>query len=403
MFTKSHMPFARTDKNTVKRRMTVVLYEKEIEDFYKELENRDSVSFETEINALSLETTAQGVRNVLTASLPLNEVIGDDADFFQAGLDSVLTIRVVKCLRSAAEKYNVDEKRKFALNAQIIYANPTINQLSTAFFNLVNNVYDSSDNFVERQALMMKEFRAQYSTNVPLSSQKRSSQIPGNGNTVILTGSTGSLGSYLLESLVRQENIKKVYCLNRAERGAERQAEVSGSRGLTTSWPTDRVQFLKVDLSQPKFGLNQEQYNELLQQTTHIVHCQWPVNFNYGLGSFEPQIRGVKELIDFCLACDVLHQRTPSLFFVSTIATVNHLRSNGAVPETPTDVLTTVLGGYGASKQVAELILQDAFEKCKLDAVICRVGQIAGPVLSPEKGLWAKQEWVPTVSSSQPP
>ena len=34
-FAKPSKPFVRTDKNTVKRRDTVVLYEKEIEKFYK--------------------------------------------------------------------------------------------------------------------------------------------------------------------------------------------------------------------------------------------------------------------------------------------------------------------------------------------------------------------------------
>ena len=399
MFAKPDMPFARTDKNTVKRRMTVVLYEEEIERFYRERENGDGTSFETEINAISSETTAQGVRNVLTASLPSNEAIASDDDLFHAGLDSVLTIRVAKCLRSAAEKYGIDEEKKSAFIPQLIYVNPTINQLSAAFFKLVHNVKDNSNNPVEKQTKTMTDFRAKYTADLPQFSHERSGQTSEEGNTVILTGSTGSLGSYLLECLVRQKNVKKIYCLNRAEEGMKRQAEVSRPRGLMTSWPTDRVHFLKVDLSKTKFGLDQEQYHYLLQQTTHIIHSQWPVNFNYGITSFEPQIRGVRELIDFCL----ISERAPSLFFISTIATVSHLRNNGAVPEALTNVLTTVHGGYGASKQVSEFILQDAFEKSGLDAVICRVGQIAGPVMSAEKGMWAKQEWVPTVCSSQYP
>ena len=395
MFTKPNMPFARTDKNTVKRRMTVVLYEKEIEEFYRKLDNGEGASFETEIDATSLETIAQGILDVLAASLPVNVAITSDDDLFHTGLDSVLTIRVARCLRSAAEKYGIDEEKKSAFTPKLIYVNPTVNQLSAAFFNLVHNLKDSSDNIVEKQAQAMTRFHAKYTADLPQSPQKRSGQIPRDGTTVILTGSTGSLGSYLLEVLVNQKNVKKIYCLNRAEGGMKRQAEVSGSRGLMTSWPTDRVHFLKVDLSKPKFGLDQEQYNDLLQQTTHIIHSQWPVNFNYEITSFEPQIRGVRELIDFCL----ISERAPSLFFVSTIATVIHLRNNGEVPEAPTDVLTTVHGGYGASKQVSELILQDASEKSGLNAVICRVGQIAGPVLSPQKGMWAKQEWLPTVSA----
>jgi len=126
---------------------------------------------------------------------------------------------------------------------------------------------------------------------------------------------------------------------------------------------------------------------------------QWPVNFNYELTSFEPHIRGVRHLIDFSLNSE----RAASLFFISTVSTVSHLTPNCAVPEAPNNVLTTALGGYGSSKQVCELILQDASEKSGVDPVVCRVGQIAGPVLSAEKGMWAKQEWIPTVCYPQTP
>ena len=399
MFTKPDMPFARTDKNTVKRRKTIVLYEKEIEKFYGERENGDGASYETDIDTISLETTAQGVWNVLTASLPANENIAPNDDLYHAGLDSVLTIQVAKCLRSAAEKYNIDAEKKFAFVPQLIYANPTINQLSAAFFNLIHNVKDTSSDLVEKQAQIIRNFRAKYTADLPQRYREQPHQTSSVGNTVILTGSTGSLGSYLLESLMRQENVKKIYCLNRAKEGIKRQAEASQPRGLMTSWPTDRVHFLRVDLSQPNFGLDQDMYSNLLEETTHIIHGQWPVNFNYGITSFEPQIRGVRQLVDFSLTSE----RAPSLFFISSIATVSHLRSTGPVPEASTNVLTTALGGYGASKQVSELILQDAFEKAGLDAVICRVGQIAGPVMIPERGMWAKQEWVPTVCFSQWP
>lgn len=393
MFAKPDMPFARTDKNTVKRRMTVVLYEKEIEEFYEKLENGDASSFETVIDATSSDTTAQDIRKVIMASLSSNDHIGLEDDLFGAGLDSVLSIRVLRCLNSAAEKYVNDETKKSAFVSQFLYSNPTINQLSRAFYNLVHDVRESPLGPVEKQAERLREFRAKYTANLPESSSTRSHFLPKDGNTVILTGSTGSLGSYILETLLRQTNIRKIYCLNRAEDGMEKQCRVNKPRGLTTDWPAHRVQFFRVDFSKPNFALDDEQYTTLLQQATHIIHCQWPVNFNLSITSFEPQIRGVRHLIDFCLSSKL----APSLFFVSSIAAVGHMKDRADVPEAPINVLTTINGGYGASKQVCELILQDAYEHSGLNAVICRVGQVAGPVLRPE-GMWSKQEWLPTVS-----
>ncbi|MCJ1387732.1 hypothetical protein MMC18_000575 [Xylographa bjoerkii] len=374
MFSSLHKPFARTDKNTVKRRATVTLYENEIEEFYKELDDEDGTRFSTNIDTTSLETTAQGVRDVLIASLPSVEAVGLDDDLFHAGLDSLLAFRVAKCLRSALDKYDVDGEKKYALTPKFIFANPTTNKLSTAFYSLLHKTTNSSDNPVEMQIQYMKELRARYTDGLP----QRDKSTQG-GNTIILTGSTGSLGSYLLESLVRQKNVNTVYCLNRVWDGIKKQAE-----------------FLQADLSKPSFGLSHERYSELLRQTTHIIHNQWPVNFNYEITSFEPHIQGVRHLVDFSLTSD----RAASIFFISTIGTVSHLASSSVVPEAPNSVLTTALGGYGSSKQVCELMLQDALEISGLDAVVCRVGQIAGPVLSAEEGMWAKQEWIPTIIAS---
>ena len=90
--------------------------------------------------------------------------------------------------------------------------------------------------------------------------------------TVLLTGSTGSLGSYLLDSLVRQQHVRKIYCLNRAEDGLARQKMASDDRRLdTTAWGEERVEFLHVDLSLPIFGLSRKKYDQLLQESTHII------------------------------------------------------------------------------------------------------------------------------------
>lgn len=396
MFAKPEKPFARTDKNTIKRRMTLLLYEEEIKDFYVQMRSNDITGFDTEIDASSLETTARGIRQVSTVDLTSSEAIGFDDDLFHAGLNSLLAVRVAKCLRSAAEKYEVDEEKKAALNPQLIYAHPTINKLSAVFFGIIHDTHNSSDDLVESQLRTMKDYRAKYAANLPNNSGKWREHRPKDGNTIILTGSTGSLGSYVLESLAQHSSIKRIYCLNRSGEGMKKQAEVSQPRGLMTAWSTHKVRFLKADLSKPSFGLNSLQYQKLLQQTTHVIHNQWPVNFKYEIASFEPHIQGVRGLIDFCLNSE----RASSLFFVSTMGTVTHLQTANAIAETPIKTLKNLHDGYGSSKQVCELILQDAAEKSGLNATICRVGQIGGPVLRGTQGMWGKQEWFPTVRRS---
>ena len=100
----------------------------------------------------------------------------------------------------------------------------------------------------------------------------------------------------------------------------------------------------------------------------------------------------MRQLVDFCLES----KHDASLFFISTTGTVNHLRGEGMIIEAPNHQLTTEVSGYNSSKQVSELIIEDAVVNSGLRAAICRLGQVAGPVRS-SKGMWGKQEWLPTV------
>ena len=54
--------------------------------------------------------------------------------------------------------------------------------------------------------------------------------------------------------------------------------------------------------------------------------------------------------------------------------------------------------GYAESKYIGELLLEAGAKESGVPAVICRVGQLAGPVV--KGGIWNKQEWLPSVSLS---
>ena len=57
--------------------------------------------------------------------------------------------------------------------------------------------------------------------------------------------------------------------------------------------------------------------------------------------------------------------------------------------------------GYGESKYVVEHLLEKAGEVSGVKSSICRIGQVGGPVI--KGGMWNKQEWLPTVSSTTNP
>lgn len=88
--------------------------------------------------------------------------------------------------------------------------------------------------------------------------------------TVVLTGSTGSLGSYLLDALYHSKHVSRIICLNRSSNAAERHKQIAQKRGLSLLNP-DRVEFLKVDLSRPKLGMDSASYESMRSTVTHII------------------------------------------------------------------------------------------------------------------------------------
>lgn len=88
---------------------------------------------------------------------------------------------------------------------------------------------------------------------------------------VILTGSTGSLGSYLLDTLMTQARVSKIYCLNRSADARSKQAKSNQARGLLTDWSLKNVEFVHADLSLPLFGLDESIYSQMLQSVNYII------------------------------------------------------------------------------------------------------------------------------------
>ena len=79
--------------------------------------------------------------------------------------------------------------------------------------------------------------------------------------SVILTGSTGSLGTHILAVLARYppERIRRVYCLNRSDHCPVKHRFALGD---------DRFVFLRAVLDAPKLGLEPHAYQQLLDETT---------------------------------------------------------------------------------------------------------------------------------------
>ncbi|CAK7211993.1 putative NRPS-like protein biosynthetic cluster [Sporothrix eucalyptigena] len=384
-------PFALAGKDTVLRAVTTKMFAGEVDALYEAQASAATTRGDLpRVDFTNATTIRETLRVLLTRILNFKDTtISDDDDLFVAGLDSLSVIRVVSSLRASLEESGTELLSSVSLG--FVYANPTIDKLATAVNQLVRTdqqtTADKSDEDIMQD--LLEEFTRD------LSIRPRPTSVSHDLSCVILTGSTGSLGSYLLDTLLSNPSVRKVYCLNRSANARERQEAGARTRGLLQDLSSPRVEFLHADLSKPRLGLSDANYNKLLGEATTILHNQWPVHFHLQIASFAPHLRGVRHLVDFAIESP----RQPSLCFISSVGVVQAGPTNDPVPETIVNRLQDAEGGYGQSKLVAELVLAKAAETSGVAIRICRLGQIAGPV-DTHLGHWKRKEWLPSIVAS---
>ncbi|KAI0506850.1 ochratoxin A non-ribosomal peptide synthetase [Xylaria bambusicola] len=227
----------------------------------------------------------------------------------------------------------------------------------------------------------MERMWKKYTEDLP---EPRPSRLPTvtEGRVVILTGSTGMLGSYMLARLV-----------------SDPQGNGMIQRGLTTDF--SKCTFHHVDMTKQDFGLGSRVYDHLLSKADGIFLVAWPVNFNLPFETFEPYVHGIRNVGKF--ASEDL--KCVAAIFISTIDTCSGWDAvKGPVPELRLEDLKLPSTGYGQSKLIASLVLEDVANAGNFPATIVRVGQIAGSEHETHIGVWnrhddlaqkSRVDWVP--------
>lgn len=200
---------------------------------------------------------------------------------------------------------------------------------------------------------------------------------------ILLTGSTGTVGKYLLRALLNHADTGHAFCLNHGEdSGSSSQQEGFASAGLSSTGLNDRVTFIKADLQKRSLGLDEDTYESLRTQVDVVIHAAWPVNFNLALLSLRPQLAGLVNLLDFAASTSSSRAR---FIFISSVSAVEGYK-NGSAPEAVLyDLDTPAPLGYARSKFLGELLVDAAakhFQDSMSTINIC-VGQLAGPVIGP--------------------
>ncbi|KAI9685329.1 MAG: putative NRPS-like protein biosynthetic cluster [Bogoriella megaspora] len=389
--------FARTAKGSIRKQEVLKEFKDSIDALYFASETVNGAT-PTVPSFSGVENARQSIRTLVNE---LGYEIADfDTNLFWAGLDSVGVLAIVRAINGASKSSR--------LKARDVYEAGTISGLVAFVMQPDSMKSDRRPDYVREMESLYQKYSAdafkrlyRISETLHRLSLSRTAaeheRLPKEG-TVLLTGSTGSLGTYLLDVLIHNKDVKKIYCLNRSSDAAVRHRDNALKLDMKVAEPSSVI-FLQGDLQNERFGLPRATYSELVNSVTSVIHNAWTVDFNLPLQAFEQHLQGVNELILFYARSS----HCCNLYFLSTVSVAMGVDTQAVSTTVSEDVIDNWNKaepiGYAQSKLVAERLLDRFANALNADFTICRVGQIAGPVKY-TKGKWAPKEWLPSLIRS---
>ncbi|KAE8399727.1 hypothetical protein BDV37DRAFT_275084 [Aspergillus pseudonomiae] len=348
LFTPSNKPMLRAGKGTIQRAGTLAQCTPELDTLYIDADKLAQDDGEqlgpgcTEDPKLISDYIRQ---SILTITGWNANKLTDTENWFNLGLDSLQTITATRIFKRGLDSPT--------LTPNLIYLHPTVIGLTQAVLRLQQHQEASTEAQKEAQLQDRDQLLQELIGQLAIGTAPTKSPM---AHTVLLTGSTGNLGAYMLDTLLRNPTVRHVHCLSRKDGAIDVQRKKSEAYNLNLDM--SRVSFWDADLSQPDFRLQSDIY-QMLQSATTL-----------------PNLVGVVKLINFA------HNATqpPHLFFISSISsTMGYQTGNGLTPEESITTTTQALNDYANSKYLAEHLLAQAAKQSFLRASFARVGRIAGP------------------------
>ncbi|KAF9256609.1 acetyl-CoA synthetase-like protein [Marasmius fiardii PR-910] len=375
-------PFTYTAKGTARRQAVLLDYSEEISTLYDILDEntRSNVAPPTDWDMGSTTTFVRAVVGSI-----LVHSVQDDDDIFEYGCDSLqatwIRNTILCALRDLA---NLDHR---SITRNFVYDYPTTDQLSIFVFSLAAGgaVPEQLDESEKKN--LMSDLVEEYTKDFPVRLQQPKLTSTESEKVVLLTGSTGNLGSYVLSSMIEDSTVTHVYALIR--KGTvdilQRQRAAFESRGLNAKTVlAEKVTILECDLCQDRLGIDSSLSSKVLGSITDVVDIAWRVDFNLSLSSFRTNLKGMRNLVNVAI------ERDAHYMFASSIGVCRNI-TNGREEFVAAEGALGI--GYTESKWVAEQVIRAAASSTGLRTSIVRIGQLTGG----RNGAWSTKEWLPSL------
>lgn len=334
------------------------------------------VASTTESTTLQPKSQSTQLSQVILAGY--REVLGDDAlqlddDFIESGGDSMAAIDLMEYLEGELEqKPTFDQLMKYT----------SATALAKVLAPEQANVLETHD--VESAKSAVIEQREQIQQDMALglcSTVAARTDAPSNDagiNTVLLSGVTGFLGSWVLCELLKTTEVK-VVCLVRADtqvQAEDRVFTLLHGRGIDDPQALTRVSVILADLTEQQLGLSEKHQAFIRQEVDSIIHIGAHVNW---VNPYE-RLRNANVLSTVALADLALGGNCRYFNYVSSVAVFDgpHYPYSLSYHENcQMRGVETLYTGYAQTKAVCETILSDYRQKA-LDVRVFRPAYIMG-------------------------
>ncbi len=183
-----------------------------------------------------------------------------------------------------------------------------------------------------------------------------------NNKTILLTGATGFIGSYLLTLLLKQN--KSIYILAREKKNVNPEERVHNTirfwdKSLLKN--KSQIKVLHGDISHNQLGLSREQYRVLKNSISDIYHCAAAVQYNQSeKQAFSTNIIGTHNILELGVKTlkNGLFNKT---CYLSTAFVCGHHK--GIFSEEHLNVAQDFPNPYFLSKYKAEILANEYKQK----------------------------------------
>jgi thioester reductase-like protein len=315
-------------------------------------ENKESPGKPAEV---SFEEILGLFKQVVSPDLDLEE------DYVDNNGNSIAVMQLITLIR---------ENYRITLNIDQFYSYPTLRELIQKIETQITEGQETdTEEIVVRQKDMEPDFELD---DAEVSLEKVD---PKN---VLLTGSTGFLGSHLLKELIEKTDAR-IYCLSRGSTQEEAHHHSLNMwkyyfKEFTENLLDKRIIVVKGDITREKLGMEPKVHQEMDEVIDTVIHSAADVRH---YGKYEPSekvnTKGTQNIIRFCTS-----RNSKRLHHVSTKAIAEYPREAAVLKENNLDIGQVFRGRvYARSKFEAEKAVNQARTQ-GLKAAIYRIGDLTG-------------------------